>query len=89
MPERRVTVPFGQPGEMVDGFEVDVEESTEKWSEYKLTDGTIIRGKMTIIGAVRIEGQFDPQGNPMYAMNMAPTLVIVSSPVNLKRRTDT
>ena len=69
---------------MADGYEVNVEESTEKWSEYTLSDGTVLRGKMTLIGAVRIEGQFDPQGNPMYAMNMSPTLVIVSTPEKLK-----
>lgn len=84
MPERRVRVEF-VPGQPVDGYEVSVDESTEKWSEYKLSDGTVIRGKMTIIGATRIEGQFDPQGNPMYQMNMTPTLAIVSSPDNLKR----
>ena len=84
MPERKVKTPFGPPGQMADGYEVNVEESTEKWSEYTLSDGTVLRGKMTLIGAVRIEGQFDPQGNPMYAMNMSPTLVIVSTPEKLK-----
>jgi hypothetical protein len=86
MPERKVKIPFGAPGEMADGQEVDVDESSEKWSEYRLSDGTVLRGKMTIIGATRIEGQFDPQGNPMYAMNMTPTVVILSSPDNLKQR---
>jgi hypothetical protein len=87
MPERKIRVEFA-PGQMVDGYEVSVDESTEKWSEYKLSDGTVIRGKMTIIGATRIDGQFDPQGNPMYQMNMAPTVVIISSPDNLKRGTN-
>jgi hypothetical protein len=85
MPERKIRVEF-VPGQMVDGYEVSVDESTEKWSEYKLSDGTVIRGKMTIIGATRIDGQFDPQGNPMYQMNMTPTVVIISTPDNLKRR---
>jgi hypothetical protein len=87
-PERKVRVEF-LPGQMADGYEVSVDESTEKWSEYTLSDGTVIRGKMTLIGATRIEGQFDPQGNPMYQMNMAPTVIIISSRDDLKRRTDT
>jgi len=87
MPERKVKIEFGAPGNIVDGHEVNVDESTEKWSEYRLSDGTIIRGKMTIIGATRIDGEFDPQGNPMYAMNMTPTVVILSAPDNLKRGT--
>ena len=88
MPERKVTIPLGAPGEMAEGAEVTVDESTEKWSEYKLSDGTTLRGKMTIISAVRIDGQFDPQGYPMYAMNMTPTVAIVSSPDELKRKTN-
>jgi hypothetical protein len=86
MPERKVQVPFGMPGQMVDGVEVSVDESTEKWSEYKLSDGTVIRGKMTIISAVRVDGQFDPQGNPMYAINMTPAMAIVASPEHLRRK---
>lgn len=86
MPEQKVKVPFGAPGQMADGYEVGVEESTEKWSEYTLSDGTVLRGKITLISAVRIEGQFDPQGNPMYAMNMAPTIVIAKSPNHLQQK---
>jgi hypothetical protein len=85
MAERKVRVPYGEPGQMADGVEVNVDESTEKWSEYKLSDGTLLKGKMTVISAVRIEGQFDPQGNPMYAINMTPAMVIVEAPAHLRK----
>ncbi|WP_369723072.1 hypothetical protein AB8Z38_03025 [Bradyrhizobium sp. LLZ17] len=84
--EKKIKIEF-VPGQIVEGHEVSVDESTEKWSEYMLSDGTVLRGKITIIGAVRVEGHWDPQGNPMYQMNMAPTVVISSSPDRLKQRT--
>ena len=86
MPERKITVPFGAPGQMAEGVVVEIDESSEKWSEYTLSDGTVLRGKLTLIGAVRIDGQYDPQGNPMYAMNMTPTLVVSSVPDRLKQK---
>lgn len=86
MAERRTKVAFGAPGQMADGAEVSVDESTEKWSEYKLSDGTVIKGKLTIISAVRIDGQFDPLGNPMYAINMTPAIVIAETPPHLQKK---
>lgn len=70
-----VTLPTGQPGE---GTEVPVEESNERWSEFTLQDGTIMRGKFTMASAIRVDGQFDVQGNPLYLVNMSPVFAIVS-----------
>lgn len=86
MAERKVKTPFGEAGKLADGAEVTVDESTERWSEYKLSDGSIIRGKLTVVSAVRIDGQFDPQGNPMYAINMTPTMSIIESPAHLRKK---
>jgi hypothetical protein len=86
MAERKVKVPFGESGAMADGVEVTVDESTERWSEYKFSDGSILRGKLTVTSAVRIEGQFDPQGHPMYAINMTPALLIAESPAHLRKK---
>jgi hypothetical protein len=79
----KVTLPTG---EIVDGFEVPVEESIERWSEVKLEDGTVIRLKVSMISAVRVPGQYDHIGNPMYVMNMTPTIAIFSVPDNLRKK---
>jgi hypothetical protein len=71
---------------MLDGTEVQVDESTERWSDFKLADGTLVRAKITIISAVRVDGQYDPQGNPMYAVNMAPTMAVVEVPAHLRKK---
>ncbi len=73
-------------GEIVRGLEVPVEESNERWSEIKLEDGTVIRVKLNVISAVRVPGQFDQAGIPMYVMNMTPTIAILSVPENLRKK---
>ena len=85
MAERKVpvTLPTGQSGE---GMEVQVAESNERWSEFTLEDGAVIRAKMTMASAVRVEGQYDAVGNPLYVVNLAPIMNIVSAPEKYRRK---
>jgi len=73
-------------GKMSDGMEVPVEESNEKWSEFKFEDGTIIRAKISLIQVVRVTDEYDPLGNPSYAINMTPTIAVIEVPDNLKKK---
>ena len=73
----KVTVQLPTGG-TAEGIEVQVEESTERWCEFTLQDGTIMRAKVIIISAVRVDGEYDQFGNPMYQTNLAPVLNIVS-----------
>ena len=84
MAERKTKVLWN--GKMVDGMEVPIEESNEHWSEFKFEDGAIVRAKISLIQVVRIEGEYDPQGNPSYAINMAPTIAIIEVPENLRKK---
>jgi hypothetical protein len=85
MPERRVKVPLpnGQVGE---GYDVPVAASQEQWSEVTLEDGTILRVKAVVSSAIRIDSQWDPEGNPLYAVKSGQAIVIVSVPPELKRK---
>jgi hypothetical protein len=85
--ERKTKVQLAPGGPMVDGVEVQVDESSEKWSEYKLEDGTTIRIKQVLMEVVRT-GEHDPEGNPMYAVKAQPILSIVDVPDRLKRKTN-
>jgi len=84
MQSRRVpvTLPTGAKGE---GTEIQVDESSERWSEFVLQDGTVIRAKVTITSAVRVDDQYDPLGNPLYLTNLAPVITVVS-PENLRKK---
>ena len=75
-----------QDGRVVDGDEVSIDETTERWSEIKLSDGTVARVKMTVISAARADNEYDPMGFPIYNFNMAPTIAIASVPDRLKKR---
>lgn len=86
MAERRTKVMIQATGQEADGFDVPIEESSEKWSEFKLEDGTIFRIKATLINAVRLEGQFDPQGNPSYVMNITPVIAPIEIPERLRKK---
>jgi len=86
MPERRVRIPFPFPNSPPkDGSEVPVRESTERWTEATLEDGTVIRLKVTVVGAVRIDDEYDPDGNPAYALKMNPVITTVSSEPRYRR----
>lgn len=83
MPERKVKVPL--PTGIAEGFEVPVTESVERWTELRLEDGSVLRIKPVVVSVIRIEGQYDPQGNPMYAVQGGQTMVIGSVPDHLRR----
>jgi hypothetical protein len=84
MAERRVQVPF--MGKTVEGMEIPVEESTERWSELKLEDGTLIRVKQTVAQVIRIDGQYDAEGNPLYVVKSSPAIAIVHVDEGLRRK---
>ena len=69
---------------MVDGVEVAVEEATERWTDVKLADGATLRFKAIVLGVLRLEGQFDPEGNPMYQLK-ANQVMTVSAPDHLRK----
>jgi hypothetical protein len=73
---------------MVDATEVGVQESTERLSEITLDDGTVIRVKPNVISAARLDGKWDPEGNPQYAIRSAPMITIVKAPPHLRKPID-
>src|SRR5665213_1623025 len=55
MAGRKIQVPFPTPeSTLVDAYEVDIMESTERWTEVHLEDGSILRFKPSILSALRI-----------------------------------
>jgi hypothetical protein len=84
MAEKSVKVPLPD-GKLVDGVDVPVTESTERSTDVKLEDGTTIRIKPSVLGAVRITGQYDPEGNPMYVLKATNTMMVYEAPAHLKK----
>ena len=64
--------------------EIEMLEAKERWSEYRLADGTTLRLKPVMIAIFRADGQYTPDGEPVY--NMKSTLVAdVRAPSALMR----
>ena len=68
----------------VEAVEVAVEEATERWTDVKLSDGTQLRLKSIVLAVVRIEGRYDPDGNPLYQLK-SNQLMTVTAPDHLKK----
>ena len=85
MAKIKVTLPGGQ---LVEGEEVNVDDdaSSERWSEYTLTDGAVIRLKTVVSSIVRLDGQYDGEGNPIYVIKSTPAVIVKSVPDKLKIR---
>jgi len=79
---KKIQVPYN--GKMVTGTEIPVVETTERWTEITLEDGSRLRLKSAVMTGVRIDGEFDIEGNPVYVLNAAPVLAIIEIPDRLK-----
>lgn len=71
-------------GKVVDALEVAVEEATERWTDLKLADGTTIRIKTVVLAVVRLEGEFDAEGQPLYQIK-ANQIMTASAPEHLRK----
>ena len=65
--------------------EVEIVQSKEVWSEYQLKDGTTLRIKPVVAAALRVEGQYTADGDPVYAVK-ASLVTDVRAPSALKKR---
>lgn len=72
----------GPNGELMDALEVGFRTSGEYWSEYLLDDGTVIRLKPVVLSVMRLEGQYDNEGQPGYAVKTN-NVVVISAPEDL------
>ncbi len=59
-------VRFGQ--EMIDGEEVEFEPLVERWNEYRLSDGTLLKMKMAITKIFRLD-KYNDVGEPIYLVS--------------------
>ncbi len=65
--------------------EIGYRASGEHWNEYLVDDGTVVRIKLIVTEILRVEGEYDPQGNPLYMMTST-NVTSVSAPEDLRRQ---
>lgn len=66
MAEDKVTINFG--GREVAATPIEVNQSNERWNEYLLEDGTVLKMKLILKKVLKVEGEVDAEGNPVYVM---------------------
>lgn len=82
MPPKKL-YPFN--GKMVPGEPVEVNESTEPWAQFALSDGTNVKAKMVLLEVVRLEAHHEATGDPVYQFQFQQIIGIVA-PDALKRK---
>jgi hypothetical protein len=77
MPETKKKLPFL-------GFEIEVSEvpvirADEQLSTYVLEDGSVIKVRNVATSIMRVEGQYLPDGSPVYFILVTPVTSVVES----------
>ncbi|MBU4485149.1 hypothetical protein KKA47_06990 [bacterium] len=85
MDEKKIKVKLSD-GTLKEGVDIVIDESNERWSEIKLKDGAVLRIKFSVIQIIKVEGEFDEQGNPVYVVKGAPMITVVSLPDELRKK---
>lgn len=74
--KKTITVPgLGQ----TEVTEVGFRASGEHWNEYLVDDGTVLRVKLVATEVLRIDGQFDEEGNPAYIVKSTNVMNVSAS----------
>jgi hypothetical protein len=79
--KRRTRLPDGRE---VDATEIGFRSSGEHWNEYLVDDGTVIRIKIIATEVVRIDDEYDADGNPVYVVKSG-NVMAISAPEDLRR----
>jgi hypothetical protein len=71
-------------GDEVEADVIGFRTNAEYFSEYLLEDQTVLKLKPVVTEIVRLEGQYDTMGNPVYIVQST-NVVAVDAPDELRR----
>ena len=84
MTEKNFKIPlFGHDVEVV---EVPILNSTEGFNDYELGDGSKIRLKIVATSILRLVGQFNADGDPIYIVKKGQVVTVLQAPDALRRK---
>src|SRR2546426_10544890 len=67
----------------VEAEQIDFESKAEPWSTYELSDGTTLKVRVILTGVLRIEGEYDQSGNPIYVVS-SQTVIQANAPKKIR-----
>lgn len=71
-------------GQEIEATVMTFQEGGEHWNEYLVADGTLVRIKLVATEVLRLDGQYDPEGNPLYLVRST-NVTHVSAPDDLRK----
>lgn len=83
MSEKKIKIPLF--GHEVEAVEVPISKSIESHNEYELADGSTIRLKVVATSVLRLVGQYNPDGDPLYLVKNGQVVTVVEAPKNLRK----
>ena len=80
----KIKIPMPNGG-LADATSVDVNQSSEQWNTYLLDDGSTLRAKLVVTKVLRVDNNYDAEGNPVYIFH-SQNICTVQSPENLRKK---
>jgi len=75
--KKRITL-LGLP---IDVSDVPIVKADEHFNQYVLEDGSVLRVKSVATSMMRVDGQYLPDGSPIYIVVTSPAVSVESSPL--------
>lgn len=72
-------------GREVEATPIEINQASERWNEYFLEDGSVIKMKLVTTKIVRVDNEYDIEGNPVYFVQST-NVLSVNAPENLKKK---
>jgi hypothetical protein len=68
-------------GKVFDATDVPIVKAEESFSHYVLEDGSVLRVKSVATSMLRVDGEYLPDGSPVYIVLTSPAVNVESSPL--------
>lgn len=72
-------------GQEIPVTEVPIMERHETPADYRLEDGSFVRFATVATAVYRIDGQYDPEGNPVYIIKNGNVVTVMKADPSVKR----
>jgi len=69
----------------VEALPIEINQNNEYWNQYLLDDGTLVKMKLVATKVLRVENEFDAEGNPLYIIQST-NITSVNAPDHLKKK---
>jgi len=66
---------------LVEAVTVDFTAEAEPWETFVLEDGSVVKMRVTPNSIMRLEGEFDAGGNPIYVINNSVAIRVIKSKI--------